>query len=160
MEIQTLEIAGQIYHKVGECLVPDYIANFSKKESITLPEHAEPYFSALKTADQEMVQILTLDASHAPIKVHTITIGLVNQSQIHCREVFRKAIEDNAVSVIVAHNHPSGNSKASEADLSATRKLAQAGKIIGIELLDHLIVARNQIKSIRNEYANCWVSSF
>jgi DNA repair protein RadC len=156
--IKPITIKGQKYFKVGECLVPDYVYNFSKKQSIERPELAVPYFSELKTLEQETLQILTLDGSHAPISVHTITVGLVNQSQLHCREVFRKAISDNAVSIMIAHNHPSGNLKASDADIQSTIKLYKASKIIGITLIDHLIITKNEFLSIREKHSHCWDS--
>lgn len=156
VKVSTVKVAGQKYYKVGECLVPDYIYECTRKDTITKPEEAVPYFSELKTAEQETLQILTLNGSHAPIAVHTITVGLVNQSQCHNREVFRKAISDNAVSIMVAHNHPSGNTKPSDADIQATIKLFKASKIIGIELIDHLIITKNSFTSIRATNPECW----
>ncbi len=81
-----------------------------------------------------------------------ITVGLANQSQIHPREVFRPAILDAAVSILIAHNHPSGNLEPSEADLVATRRLVEVSKTIGIPVLDHVIVSQQGFLSIREKF--------
>jgi DNA repair protein RadC len=86
------------------------------------------------------------------IKKHVVTVGLVNQSQIHPRETFRSALIDNATSILLAHNHPSGVMEASESDLAATRRLVEASKILGIPVLDHLIVGGAGFLSIRERY--------
>ena len=92
-----------------------------KKVKIHTPKDAMPLLGSLRAAKQESVVILTLDGNNQVIKVHSITRGLVNQSQIHPRETFYPAIQDRAVSILVAHNHPSGNLEPSESDLIATR---------------------------------------
>jgi DNA repair protein RadC len=107
---------------------------------------------ALRSAPQECVVVLTLDGNNQVIKSHTITRGLANQSQIHPRETFYPAIHDRAVSILVAHNHPSGNLEPSEADLIATRRLVEVSKTLGIPVLDHLIVAEGGFLSIREKY--------
>src|SRR5688572_4634913 len=72
------------------------------------------------------------------VRSHMVTIGLANQSQVHPRETYKWAVRHNAESIMVAHNHPSGNLESSESDLAATRRLCEAGKLMGIPLLDHL----------------------
>ena len=96
--------------------------------------------SALPCNNKEHFLVLTLDGSHKPIQTHLITTGTINRSLVHPREVFRPAILDNATALIVAHNHPSGNLSPSSEDLEVTRRLKQAGDIIGIPLLDHVIL--------------------
>jgi len=71
---------------------------------------------------------------------HVISIGTTNANLVHPREVFKPAIIKNACGVIVAHNHPSGGTDPSEADLEVTKRLTDAGKLLGIELLDHIII--------------------
>jgi len=90
---------------------------------------------------QEHFVVVTLDGNHGIIRVRTITKGLVNRSLAHPREVFRPAILDNAVAVVVAHNHPSGNATPSPDDDGLTEWLRKAGACIGIEVLDHIIVS-------------------
>jgi len=116
------------------------------------PKDFVPYLADEAVAEQENVVVITLDGNNQIIKKHSVTKGLVNQSQIHPREVFRCALIDNAVSLVVAHNHPSGNTEASEADLIATRRLVEVGKTMGLPLLDHMIVTRDGFLSIRERY--------
>jgi len=97
---------------------------------------------------EHFVAIL-LNARHEPIAVETISVGSLNASIVHPREVFRPAILAAAASIIVAHNHPSGDPEPSEEDLSITRRLAEVGELVGIGLLDHVVIARRGITSLR-----------
>lgn len=98
---------------------------------------------------QEHLILFTLTAQHRLIACHTVSIGTLTASLVHPREVFRPAIADGAASVILAHNHPSGDSTPSSADVAVTGVLADAGRLLGIELLDHLIVAAGGHTSLR-----------
>ena len=98
---------------------------------------------------QEEFYVLTLDGAHRVIRTHSITVGLANSTQVHPREVFRPAIVDAAIAIIALHNHPSGDSKPSPADQEVTKRLAEAGKLLGIPLLDHIILAREGSLSLR-----------
>jgi len=100
-------------------------------------------------ATQEHFQVVCLDTKHQVINVHTISVGLLNQSLVAPREVFRPAIRDAAAAVILAHNHPSGDPTPSREDLAVTRRLEEAAQMIGINLLDHIIVARQGCVSLR-----------
>ena len=91
--------------------------------------------------EQEHFVAVLLNASHEPIKVVLVSVGLVNRTLVHPREVFREAIKDNCVAIIVAHNHPGGNSEPSKEDDEVTKMLVDAGKVVGIEVLDHMIIA-------------------
>jgi len=102
----------------------------------------------LRTAKKEHFVVLYLNARNQLIHKEVISIGTLNASLVHPREVFKPALEHLAVSIIVAHNHPSGDSKPSEADIMLTGRLADAGKLLGIELTDHLIVTGNDFRSI------------
>jgi DNA repair protein RadC len=123
-----------------------------KKIKIRTPKDAMPMLGNLRKAAQESVVVLTLDGNNQVIKAHTITRGLANQSQIHPRETFHPAIQDRAVSILVAHNHPSGNLEPSESDLIATRRLVEVSKTLGIPVLDHMIVSEGGFLSIRERY--------
>ena len=72
-------------------------------------------------------------------------IGTLNASLIHPREIFQEALKQNACSVILAHNHPSGDNEPSEDDLEITKRIIEAGKIMGVEVLDHVIIAKNKV---------------
>lgn len=91
---------------------------------------------------QESFFVATLNGAHRPIKVHTVTTGLLNRTVVHPREVFRRAILDNAESIVVAHNHPSGLTKPSIEDRELTARLKKAGDLMGIPVLDHIILGR------------------
>ena len=91
--------------------------------------------------------MLVLDAQNALRTLAEVSSGTLNASLVHPREVFRVAIENGAAAVLVAHNHPSGNPEPSTEDLEITRQLAESGKILGIPLHDHLIIAGNRFVS-------------
>ena len=80
-----------------------------------------------------------------------IFIGTLNQSLVHPREVFRPAITDNAAGIIICHNHPSGTLEASMADIQITQRLKEVAKLVGIELLDHVILSKNGYYSFSDE---------
>jgi DNA repair protein RadC len=100
-------------------------------------------------AKQEHFYVVCLDTKHQVIDVHTVSVGLLNQSLVAPREVFRHAIRDAASAVILSHNHPSGDPTPSREDLAVTRRLEEAAQLIGINLLDHIIVARQGCVSLR-----------
>jgi DNA repair protein RadC len=100
---------------------------------------------------QEQVSLITLDGAHQVINIRVITIGILNQSQIHPREIFRPAIQDNAASIMICHNHPSGSVTPSSDDIAVTKKLAEAGEILGIRLLDHIIYSGHRSCSLHQE---------
>lgn len=130
--------------------IPESYLN--SKEKIRTPKDALPALSAIRLSPQEIVMALDLDGNNQIAHVRTVTVGLANQSQIHPREIFRGAIANGAVSVLIAHNHPSGNLEPSEADLIATRRLVEVSKTVGIPVLDHLILSVNGFVSLREKY--------
>lgn len=100
---------------------------------------------------QEHFICVSLNGAHEVMTTRVVTIGLLNSTQIHPREVFADPIAERAASVIIAHNHPSGNLTPSEPDLKATRELVNAGKLLGIKVLDHVIFSRNSFLSFQEE---------
>lgn len=102
----------------------------------------------LKDRKQECFAVLTLDGANRLIDNVVIFRGTLDQSIVHPREIFAKAIEDRAASIILAHNHPSGNLEASPEDEIVTRKLVEAGELMGIRVLDHLIVTKHGYRSL------------
>jgi DNA repair protein RadC len=98
---------------------------------------------------QEEFRLVCVDTKHQVLGVHLISVGLLNQSLVAPREVFRPAIRDAAAAVILVHNHPSGDATPSPEDLAITRRLEQVAQTIGIKFLDHIIVARQGCVSIR-----------
>ncbi len=107
-------------------------------------------FARLATdAVQEEFHIVTLDTKHKPIRSHQITVGTLDASLVHPREVFRPAIRDSASAILLVHNHPSGDPTPSREDHQVTTHLTDAGKLLGITVLDHIIVASQRCLSIR-----------
>ena len=100
---------------------------------------------------QEYFLCLYLDGANHLIQTKIITIGILNQSLVHPREVFSYAIQERCASIIVAHNHPSGVLQASDEDINVTKRLYESGKILGIELLDHLIITKDGFYSFKEE---------
>ena len=101
--------------------------------------------------EKEYFLLLTLDGASNVIQKRVIHIGTLNQSLVHPREVFRPAILDNAAGIIVCHNHPSGTLEASRADIQVTQRLKEVAKLVGIELLDHVIISKQGYYSFSDE---------
>lgn len=115
---------------------------------IKSPQHAADIINAvlsLNTKPKEYFAILTLSTKNKVLGVHTIHIGSLNASIVHPREVFQPAILNNAASIIAFHNHPSGVLVPSPEDIEVTERLHEAGKILGIEVLDHIIIGDGYI---------------
>ncbi len=106
---------------------------------------------AFSTKNQEHFLTITLDGASHIINTRTVFIGTLNQSLVHPREVFADAIADRAAGIIIAHNHPSGTLEASRADVQITQRLKEVSKLVGIELLDHVILAKGGYYSFSDE---------
>ena len=120
--------------------------------SLTRPQDVvTEHLAAFAYAEQEHFIILLLNTRHKVISSQVVTIGILNASLVHAREVFRAAIRENAHAIIIAHNHPSGDPTPSEDDLKITEELTAAGKLLGIQVLDHFIVAGAKWLSMREE---------
>ena len=100
--------------------------------------------------DREHFLEFTLNTKNQIIGTHIISIGILDASLIHPRETFRKAILDNAKSIIVAHNHPSGSLTPSQNDVEISHALVKAGDILGIPVLDHIVFNRIEFLSLKN----------
>ncbi len=110
------------------------------------------YLKDMQDLPKEHLRGLYLDAHYQLIHDEVISIGTMTSNIIHPREVFRPALEHSASAVILAHNHPSGVAKPSEADIAITRQIVEAGKILGIGLLDHVIIAKGTFESVPVDY--------
>ncbi|MCA9801759.1 MAG: hypothetical protein KC777_07215 [Cyanobacteria bacterium HKST-UBA02] len=120
--------------------------------SIRTPEDLEQYLEPMKHLAEEHFVALHLNAKNSVIGYHVVSHGTVSASLVHPREVFKAAVLSNAYCVVVAHNHPAGSFEPSPDDLDTTRQLIAAGKLLGIEILDHLIVSYRGIASIRESH--------
>lgn len=105
----------------------------------------------LSILEQEHFICLFLNTKNELIRKETIFIGTVNQTLIHPREIFRFAVKLSSHAVIFVHNHPTGDSRPSQADLIATNKLIEAGNLMGIHVLDHVIIGKRECYSIQEE---------
>ena len=111
----------------------------AKKRQISTPGDIYPLISHYAGRMQEHFLSIALNGAHEVLSVNVCSIGLVNRTLVHPREVFVEAVRQRATAILVAHNHPSGNLEPSVEDRDVTRRLRQAGDIIGIKVLDHLI---------------------
>ena len=98
---------------------------------------------------QEEFHIVTMDTKNQVIDCHQVTVGTLDASLVHPREVFRRAIKDAASSIILTHNHPSGDPTPSREDIAVTDRLTDVGKTIGIDVLDHIVLGKDKGISIR-----------
>ena len=105
----------------------------------------------LKDKKKEYFLALLLDTRSRLIKIAEISVGSLDTSIVHPREVFKEAISASAASVIFVHNHPSGDPEASEDDIKLSKRLAEVGEIIGIDTLDHIIIGDNNYLSLKRE---------
>lgn len=144
---------------MGEARVAELLAAFElgrryllepDRPVIDSADRAVAQLTDIRDKNQEHFVCLTLDGANRLIAKRTITIGTLNASLVHPREVFADAIADRAASIIVAHNHPSGNLESSVADREVTRRLREAAKIVGIDMIDHLIVTRTSFVTINH----------
>ena len=120
----------------------------TEKPIIDSPEKAVEQLKYIRNKKREYFVCLTLDGVNRLIRKRTVSIGTLTSSLVHPREVFIGAIKDHAASIIVAHNHPSGNTEQSQADRDVTERLKEAGLILGVQLADHLIVTSKSYLSI------------
>ncbi len=118
---------------------------------ITNANRAYEHLHEYHHLDREHFIAITLDGASRVIGTHTISIGTLNQSLVHPREVFYPAIKDKAAAIIIAHNHPSGQLFPSRADKQVTTRLKDAGKLIGINIVDHIILTPDGYYSFQDE---------
>lgn len=107
------------------------------------------YRDEMKAKDREILIALHLDTKKQLIAEETISVGTLNSSLVHPREVFRKAIKNGADSIILLHNHPSGDPVPSPEDIEVTRKLKEVGQLVGIPVLDHLVFGECAFQAVR-----------
>ena len=116
---------------------------------ITSPAEVLPELRHIKDLKREHFVVIFLNARNQVIKTETVSIGSLNASLVHPREVFAPAVGISAASVILGHNHPSSDVTPSREDIELTRRMVQAGEIMGIEVVDHLIVGSDKFISMK-----------
>jgi len=114
---------------------------FSNQKVTSPQEIADIFIPLLRDDSKERFIVVCLNSSNKIIKHETISIGNLNSSIVHPREIFKVAIDCSSASIILIHNHPSGNPEPSNEDISITKKIVESGKILDIPVFDHLIIA-------------------
>ncbi len=123
----------------------------SQEIYIRNPKDAVGYLGNMRNLKKECLRGLYLDVRNRLIWEETISVGTLTTSVVHSREVFRPAIQYSAVALILVHNHPSGNPSPSSHDLQFTRRMVKVSKIIGIEILDHIIIGQKGYVSLKEK---------
>lgn len=139
--LAAAEIGKRMYRKHSE-----------GRYTIRSPEDAAAYLMTdMASLNQEHFVALFLNVKNEVLHKQTLFIGSLNSSIVHPREIFREAVKRSAASIIVAHNHPSGNPSPSPEDIEVTKRLIEAGSIMGIEVLDHVIIGNHQFLSLKEK---------
>ncbi len=125
------------YSKVLDVRSPRSVANF--------------YMESLRHLQNEKILMLSLNSKNQVIKEDTISVGTVSASLVNCREVFKLALKNNAVGIILLHNHPSGNPTPSRDDIDVTIEIIKASDLIGIKLLDHIVIGDGKYISMKEQ---------
>lgn len=125
---------------------------FEIRTSVNSPGKVYDYLKYdLENLDYEVFIIITLDSKMKVINKNILTVGILNASLAHPREIFTYAVKDKSNSFILVHNHPSGDPTPSPQDISLTRRVKQASEIMGIDLTDHIIIGKNRYISLKEE---------
>ncbi len=143
--LAALELGRRAFGREDPCEAP----------TLSGPQDVVRLLGGIRRARKEHFVAVFLNARHQVIKQETISVGTLNASLVHPREVFQPAVGESAASVILAHNHPSGDPTPSEEDVQLTARLVEAGRIMGIEVLDHLVVASRGWVSMK---ARHWIA--
>jgi DNA repair protein RadC len=138
-----IKAALELGHRIRQESPDERLAINSPKDAADILQHE---MSAL---EQEEMRILMLDTRNRVIDESTVYKGSLNSSQIRVGELFKAAIRRNAAAIILAHNHPSGDPAPSPEDIAVTRAIIQAGKLLDIEVLDHLVIGSNRFVSLK-----------
>ena len=143
-QLTRKDIINAALHLIGE--------NFDRHPALSSPVSAGAYL-ILKLAEEqrEVFACIFLDNSNKPIAFEKLFYGTIDGASVYPREIIKRALELNAASLILTHNHPSGNPKASRADIAITKRIVKAAELVDIRILDHMIVAGASITSFMSE---------
>ncbi len=147
--------AIELGRRVAQAKDLDSVREHSLDDTESAVRFCREHFARLASdATQEEFHIVCLDTKLKVLNTHRISVGVLDRSLVHPREVFRPAVKDAAKAIILVHNHPSGDPTPSDEDFAITRRLDDAGRMMGIDVVDHIIVARKGSVSIR-EHRQC-----
>ena len=150
LEIQGIGKAKALQIVSALALVKRFYDEKKQKENIVLStEDVISLNSDLKSKKKEYLVCLYLDARNALLKKEIISIGILDKSIVHPREIFGPAVELRTAGIMLVHNHPSGDPEPSKEDVELTKRLAKAGEIIGIDVLDHIVVCDKSYLSLK-----------
>lgn len=139
--LAAVELGRRVYHSASERAI-----------KISSPSDvADLLMAELRYKKQEHFKAVILDTKNQVISIETITIGTLNASLVHPREVFNRAIKKSAYGIVLVHNHPSGHPEPSKEDLMLTERLVESGKIIGIGILDHVVIGDGRFYSFKEQ---------
>jgi DNA repair protein RadC len=133
------------------CLVRERRARFKTRTVASSKDFSRIFRGAFEGLDREQFAVITLDTKNQPIGFNIVSIGSLNMSIVHPREVFKCCILQNAAAVILTHNHVSGDPKPSPEDMAITGRLVEAARILGIKVLDHIVFGRDRYFSFADE---------
>lgn len=126
------------------------LENIDEKKKVTSPLDIVDFFMAdMKNLKKEHFKIVMLDTKNHIIGVEEVSVGNLNSSIVHPREVYKQAIKRSSASIILIHNHPSGDPTPSKEDINITRRLMESGEILGIKVLDHIIIGNKKHISLK-----------
>ncbi len=143
-------------------LVPQYKLALIKEPGVAQPlpvvspDSLAKFVEPLRHYSEEHFVAFHLDSGHKVIGYQIVSHGTISASLVHPREVFKAALIANSFAIIVAHNHPGGSLKPSPEDIETTEKLIESGKLLGVNVLDHVIVASSGLVSLREERPSLW----
>ena len=135
-------------------VIKENAGRYDVNKKIQSPEDAyEVAQKVIKASEyaEENLWLITLDTKNSITGIFTVSTGSLNSSLVHPREVFKRAMLQNAASIIICHNHPSGDPTPSKDDIGITKRLYEAGEILGIKLLDHIIAGDNSYTSLKEK---------
>ena len=118
---------------------------------LSSPKHVQDYAKAYAAAEKEHFLAVHLSTRHIPSFLEVVSVGTLNSSLVHPREVYRRAIREGSACLVLVHNHPSGDPSPSADDIEITSRLVRVGELVGIEVLDHVILAYERYFSFREE---------
>jgi len=154
-KIETDILEGKTWHLIPAykvMLVRDNTKTETDTKFINSPDDVNKIIqSYLNGVDREHFVVILLNSKNGIIGINTVSVGNLNSSIVHPREVFKPAIVAGAASIIIAHNHPSGDPKPSSEDLIVTERIKEAGDILGIGVLDHIIIGDGCYVSLKAE---------
>ena len=142
-KVATLKAAFELGRRLAIASPEDRIQVRSPADAANL------LMGEMSTLEQEQLRVLVLDTRNRVLAVSTVYMGSLNSSVIRVSELFREAIRRNAAAIIVAHNHPSGDPTPSPEDVAVTRNIIQAGQLLDIEVLDHVVIGQQRFVSLK-----------